>query len=436
MDAYEPLVAMGVALVAGLLIGLEREQSVSAEEREGGTFLGGARTYPLVALAGAVAMLLARPLGAWIVVVAFAGTVAFVAISYSSDVRRGRDRGLTSEVTFMVVLLLGMLAASRDVIEPLARRVLAVGAAAVVVAVLLSAKLLIHGFIRRASREDAFAVLKFLIAAVVVLPLLPDRTYGPLQVMNPFKSGLMIVLIAGIGMVGYLAVRILGPGRGLGLTGVVGGLVSSTAVTLSFSRLARGDAALGAACTMAVTAASTIMVGRVLIEVAVVHRPLLPVLAVPLGAMMLTGVGFALFQFWRSRRGPKGQAEVSFSNPFELSSAVKFGLLFTVVIFVSKAATVYLGAGGTYLAALLAGTTDVDAITLSMANLAKEGSLAPSVAVTSIMLGVAANSVVKAVMASSIGGWAFGRRIALAFGCMLAAGALGIAVVWLAGLGR
>jgi uncharacterized membrane protein (DUF4010 family) len=436
MEAYEPLVAMGVAIAAGLLVGLEREQSVSTEEREGGTFLGGARTYPLVALGGAIAMLVSRTLGPWIVVVAFAGTVAFVAISYASDVHKGRDRGLTSEVTFTVVLLLGMLAASRGVIEPLGRRVLAVAATAVVVAVLLSAKLLIHGFIRRASREDAFAVLKFLIAAVVVLPLLPDRAYGPLQVMNPFKSGLMIVLIAGIGMVGYLAVRILGAGRGLGLTGLVGGLVSSTAVTLGFSRLARGNEALGAACAMAVTAASTIMFGRVLVEVAVVHRPLVPVLAVPLAAMALTGIGFALFQLWRSRRGPKGQAEVSFSNPFELSSAVKFGLLFTVVIFVSKAATVYLGTGGTYLAAVLAGTTDVDAITLSMANLAKEGSLSPSVAVTSIMLGVAANSVVKAVMAASLGGWVFGRRIVLAFGSMLAAGGIGIAIVWLAGLGR
>lgn len=436
MESYEPLMTLGVALAVGLLIGLEREQAAPADEKERAAFLGGVRTFPLVALVGAVAMLLSRSLGVWIAVVAFAGSVGFVAVAYAHDVRQGHDRGLTSEFAFVTVLLLGMLAASRGIVEPLKDRLVAVGAAAVVVAVLLSAKPALHGFVQRVSRQDAYAVLKFLIAAVVVLPLLPDRTYGPLQVVNPSKSGLMIVLIAGISMVGYLAVRILGTGRGLGLTGFVGGLVSSTAVTLSFSRLARGQVGLTAACTMAIVAASSIMFVRVLVEVAVVHRPLVPLVAVPLAAMTLTGAGVALWEYRKSRGGPTGHADVSFSNPFELTSAVKFGLLFTLVIFVSKAATVYLGSGGTYLASVLAGTTDVDAITLSMANLAKEGALTPGVAVTSIMLGVAANTVVKGVMAAPIGGWAFGRRIALAFGAVLAAGAVGVAAVWLGVVGR
>jgi uncharacterized membrane protein (DUF4010 family) len=176
--------------------------------------------------------------------------------------------------------------------------------------------------------------------------------------------------------------------------------------------------------------ASTIMVVRILVEVAVVYRPLVRPLAIPLGAMAVAGVAVALLFF----RGQRAAAEksgdaVSFTNPFELSSAVRFALLFAAVALLAKAAQVYAGAHGMYVAALLAGTTDVDAITLSAAGLAKTG-LEPRVAVLGILLGAASNTAVKTGMALFIGGWRLGRLVLLAMAIVLAAGAAAAAVSW------
>jgi len=302
---------------------------------------------------------------------------------------------------------------------------------AVAATILLSSKPALHKMAQKVSKEDTYATLKFLVVAVVALPLLPNQIMGPLAVLNPFNVGLMIVLIAGIGFIGYVAIRILGTGRGLAITGLVGGLVSSTAVTLSFSGRAKETPRLAPGCALAVVLASAIMYGRVLVEVAVVYAPLLRRLIVPMLAMLVAGAVVSFIFYRRAQEAAKEKADVKFDNPFELSSAIKFGALYAGVLLVAKAATVYLGAGGTYLAGILAGTTDVDAITLSMAALARDG-LDQNVAVTTIILGSASNTVVKGGMAVVLGGGVFGRQIALAFGIMLAAGLAGVAFLWLA----
>lgn len=428
MESYEPFVSLGVALAAGLLIGMERQQSSSEEDH--GNFLGGARTHPLVALVGACSMLLARQLGAVALALGLVAVGAFLLVGYVDDIKKGRDRGLTSEVAFLLSFSLGALALSQGVVEPLERKLIAVASIAVIATLLLSIKLSLHSVLAKASKQDVFATLKFLLVAVVALPLLPDRTFGPLDVLNPRNLGLMVVLIAGISFVGYLAIRILGARRGLGLTGLVGGLVSSTAVTLSFSGKAKEEPRLNASFALAVVLASSVMFLRVLLEVAVVNQALLARLAVPMGAMAVGGALASAFLYRRSRKSEASLPDIQFNNPFELSSALKFAALFGAILLVSKAATTYFGSGATYLTGLLAGTTDVDAITLSMANLAK-GGLAPEVAVTTILIAVASNSVVKATMATVVGGWAFGRIIALSYLCSVALGAAGLGVIWM-----
>ncbi|MCA9595234.1 MAG: MgtC/SapB family protein [Myxococcales bacterium] len=431
MHDLDALLSLGLALLLGLLIGFEREQSAPDDHEERRrTFVGGARTYPLVALAGALTMLLRPVVGVSLVVAGFLVLCAFLGISYWDEMRRRGDRGLTSEAAFMITYLLGALSSS-PVFEPLERRAIVLAFVAVVVTVVLSVKPRLHALAERASKDDVFATLKFLIVAVVVLPLLPNEPFGPYGVLNPFKIGLMVVLIAGIDFVGYVAVRALGAGRGLGLTGIVGGLASSTAVTLSVSRRAKEDPSLRPSCTLAVVTASTVMVPRVLLEVSVVHRPLLSQLWIPLGAMTLGGAIAIGFLYKQSGDvAPKSQ-KLELSNPFELSSALKWGLIFTIVLFASRLAHELLGESGTYLAGLVAGASDVDAITLSMASLAKGGSVDPRVAVTTIMIGAAANTIVKGVMATVIGGWRYGRIVAAAFGGMMVSGAAGLAVVWL-----
>lgn len=429
MEQYEPFIGLCIALAAGLLVGMQREQAALAEGgREDRYFVGGIRTYPLYALAGAVATLLARQAGLWLIGVVFGALVVPLILSYYDDVRRERDRGLTSELAFVITYLLGVLALSEKVIEPPGQKYLVVSAIAVALTGLLSLKQPLHSLAARISAEDIYATLKFLILAVIALPLLPNERMGPLQVLNPFHIGLMIVLMAGLGFAGYVLIRVLGTGRGLALTGFVGGLVSSTVVTLAMSGRARREPAVADACALAVVLASTVMLVRLLILVAVAHAPLLSVLALPVGCMLAAGLVASFFLY---RRGQSATTEdVKFKNPFELGLALKFGLLFAGVLLASKAAQEYLGHRGMYAASVLAGTTDMDAITLSMSDLAKGGA-DPRVAATSILLACASNTAVKGIMAVAMGGWLFGKKVALVFLLMLLAGAGGIAVFWM-----
>ncbi len=429
MDAYEPFVSIGIALAAGLLIGLEREQAQGAEV-DRGSFLGGVRTYPLFALLGALAVLLGPAVSPWLPLATFVGAFALVAISYADDVKKERDRGLTTEASMLVTFLLGALASSTGVVEPVGRRVVVVAALAVVVTFLLSAKPQARALVERVSKDDLYATLKFLIVAVLVLPLLPNTTMGPLDVVNPFNVGLMVVLIAGISFVGYVATRVLGTGRGLAVTALLGGLVSSTAVTLSFAGRARKEPALAAVAAVAIVLASTIMFGRILIEVLVVHPPLLRALTLPLVSMAAAGLIAGAILYRKANAGNQVAAGVPLSNPFELSTAVRFGLLFAAVLVASKAAQVYAGSAGIYAAAVLAGTTDVDAITLSTASLARDG-LDARVATTVILIGAVSNTIVKATLAAGVGGWAVGRPVLVAYGAMLLAATVTASGLWL-----
>ena len=429
MDGHEPLLSLALAGMAGLLIGLERERSRPSDESRL-SFLGGARTHPLLALVGGASMLVARETGAVAVVVAFGALVALLALNYAGEVWRNVHRGITSEVAFLLSFLLGVLALTRGVFEP-TQKIFAVSAIAVVATFLLSAKPTLHPLVQRISSEDVAGTLKFLIVAVVVLPLLPDRAYGPFDVLNPFQVGELMVLISGLSFAGYAAIRLLGPRRGLGLTGVMGGLVSSTAVTLSMARRARERPDIVDSAALAVMLASTVMFARVFVIVAVVNPALRGEVLFPMALGTAGGTAACLALWLRSGRAKPGAQEIAFSNPFDLAAALEFALLFAVILLGSKAATTYLGTAGTYGAGLVAGATDVDAITLSMAKLAGDGGqLSHRVAATTIFLGTASNTLVKGIMAGVAGGWQFGRRVLAAQLAVLGAGTIGAVLAW------
>ena len=427
MDPYEPLLSLGLAVVAGLLVGLEREQSAPVDKAPE-SFLGGARTYPLVALTGALSGLLGRHLGASVVVVAFAAVVVFLVVAYADVVRRGSDRGLTSETAFLITFLLGALSVAHDIIPQGGRRVFTVLGAAVAVTALLSSKPVVQPLIRRLSREDVVSVLKFLIVALLLVPWLPDRDFGPLGALNLRTIGWMMLLVAGVSFVGYAATRLLGPERGLTVTGFVGGLVSSTAVTLAMSSRSRGDAAMERPAALAVVLASSIVFVRVLVVVAFVDLKLATTLAVPMLAMAAVGLGACAFLYRRSAAGSAGEP-LHLKNPVSLSSAFEFALIFAAVMAGSKLASHYLGSAGVYAAALIAGTADMDAIALSMAEMA--GTQVPfAVAATAVVLAGFTNTVVKGGMAVALGSWGYARIVIGSFGAILAAGGLSLLAVW------
>jgi uncharacterized membrane protein (DUF4010 family) len=427
----EPFASLALALAAGLLIGLERERSAPPGPAAD-SFLGGVRTHPLFALVGGLASLATRQVGVTVLALAFLALIVLLAMNYAGDVLRDRGRGITSEAAFLLSFLLGALATSTGALEPFADRALVVAATAVVATFLLSAKATLHPLVQRVTAGDVGATLKFLIVAVVVLPLLPDRIVGPFDVLNPFKLGVLLLLISAISFAGYAAVRLLGPERGLGLTGLVGGFASSTAVTLAMAGRVRERPALLEPAALAVMLASTVMFPRVLVVVAVVNPALVGPLAFPLAAATLGGIAACLVLRRRAARVAHPATAVDFDNPFELGRAVGFALLFAAVLVGSKVASVYLGAGGTYVAGVLGGAADVDTVVLSMSELARGGSLAGKVAATAIFLGAASNTLSKGFLALGTGGLAFGKRVLTAQLAVLAAGAAGAALAWLA----
>lgn len=427
MESYEPYISLGVALGVGLLVGLEREQSrPGPEERRG--FTGGIRTYPLMALGGALGALLARVHGPWVLVALALGLGALLAVGYARDVAQGHS-GLTTEASALVTFALGALALSPAAIDSLPRRSFVVGALAVVTTLLLSQKTELRAFSEKVSKDDVFATLKFLVVAVVMLPLLPDEAVGPWGALNPFHVGVVVASIAGVDFVGYAATRLLG-GRGLVLTGAIGGLVSSTAVTLASAGRAKREPQLGSLAALAVVVACSVMVVRVLAFTVVASGAVAQRLALPLSAMALVGAGAVLLLWLRERRAPSQAQQLTLKNPFELSSAAKFAAFFVVISLVSRWASDRFGASGLYVASALAGLTDVDAITLSMSSLVSKGQLEAAVAAQAVVIAIVSNTLVKLGLAVALGGGVFARRVAAVLGLVAV---VGLVVAFLVG---
>jgi uncharacterized membrane protein (DUF4010 family) len=264
----------------------------------------------------------------------------------------------------------------------------------------------LHQLAERIQKDEIFAILKFGIVTVIVLPLLPNRAFGPFEVLNPRLIWWLVVLISAISMVGYVLMRFWGARQGMAVTGFLGGLASSTATTFGLSRRAREAGPTAARYfALGIVIASTIMFVRVLILAAVIYPALGRSLALPIALPTVLGIvlGFVL---WRKKES-RAEVKLEVKNPMDLSQALQFGLLFAVVLVVSRAAYYYFGSAGVYVASALAGLTDVDAITVSATRLAFDGVVSSSTANASILLACAANTLMKGGIALVIGGRPF-----------------------------
>jgi uncharacterized membrane protein (DUF4010 family) len=302
-------------------------------------------------------------------------------------------------------------------------------ALAIVTAAVLAYKQPLHGLVEKIDWDDIFAGLRLLIATFIVLPLLPSRAVDPWGALNPYSLWLLVLLISSLSLVGYVASRWLGADRGIVLTGLTGGLVSSTAVTLSFARQSREDSRKATAYTLAcgVLLAWCIMFGRVIAEVLVVNRALVTRVLIP---FVMMGAAAAIAAWISFRRGASAAdrtaakaKEVRLRNPFSLTEASKFGAFFAVVLLVVKLVQIRFPGKGLYMVAGLAGMTDVDAITLSMAEYARSGDA--HVAVNAIVLATLTNTTVKCGIVAVLGGAVLRRPVLIATGAILAAAAIG-----------
>ncbi len=410
--------AFAIACLIGALTGLEREKHRSTQE---GSASPGLRTFILVAELGAIAGWLARTLDApWIIAAALASVAAAVMTGYAIAAHAKTGAlGLTSEMATLVVCLLGAM-------TTLGYAPLAVGLG-VITAAVLAYKQSLHGLVERLGWDDVYAGLRLLIAAFVVLPLLPDRAIDPWGALNPASLWRLVLLISSLSLVGYVATRWLGERSGAALTGITGGLVSSTAVTLSFARESRSGSRAAAVLAGGILLAWAIMFARVVVEVFVVNPALVGRVLPPFLAMAAAAGIFAAWLLRGGAKEPQRAAEnVPLTNPFSLTAAMKFAAFFAAVLVVVKLAQQNFPGTGVYVVSALAGLSDVDAITLSMAEQAKSGDA--GMAIAAIVIAVVSNTLVKAGLAASLGSASLRRPMLLAAFAVVASGA---AVAWL-----
>jgi uncharacterized membrane protein (DUF4010 family) len=379
---------LGAALIVGALVGIERERSKALSGNVG---IGGVRTFILFALSGAVASWLGQLFGSpWLFVVTVLAVGALVIAGYVVQSRvKPNAVGLTTEAAGIGVVLLGGACTAGHAEVALAL--------AIAVSAVLAYKEPMHGLVAKLGPDDISAGVKLLAATFIVLPLLPREAIDPWGAIRPHSLWTLVVLIAALSLVGYVATRALGPGRATAVTGLTGGLVSSTAVTLAFARQSRDeDGGTDDALAAGLLLAWCVMNLRVVALAGFVHLPLVRPLALPFAVMTVVTLAAVLLLLRRTwRREPTQAAPMHLKNPFSLTSAVKFGLLFAVVLLFVALVRRYYPGQGYYVVAALAGLTDVDAITLSMAALARDGGTDLGTAAGTMVVAALANTLVK-----------------------------------------
>ncbi len=418
MDGSEPFLRLAAALAIGVLIGLER--GWQSRELPEGARGAGIRTFGLIGLLGGITASLAETLGPMAMVAIFSAFAVIMLIGRLRAAEITHDMGLTTTIAALLTFALAAMAVIGD--AALA------AAGAVVTALLLGVKPTLHAWLEHLSRDELFAVLQLLVMSVVLLPVLPDRGFGPWAALNPFELWLMVVLVAGISFVGYVTVRIAGKRVGLLLAGLAGGLVSSTAVALGFSRLARRDPDDRRVLAAAIVVAASTMFPRTLLLAGAIDGRLLLPLAWPLGLAGLVGFACAAaLAMGAPMTADERAGEVRLRNPFELGMALKFGLLLAGVVLLARAVLAWMGDAGLYAVAAISGLTDVDAVTLSFSRMAAE-QVAVSVVVLGIVIATASNTLVKAGLATAIGGGKLGLLVGLPLIACLMAGGFGLAL--------
>jgi uncharacterized membrane protein (DUF4010 family) len=391
-----------VSLGIGLLMGLERERRPSGK--------AGLRTFALTALFGTLCAFIAERTGSpWLPAAGLAAIAAMIIAAHT--VRPDpEDPGTTTVVALLLCFVLGVLVGLGE--EQLATMI-AIGST-----VLLYFKTELHGIAARLTRQDLISILQFAVLSLVVLPILPDQGYGPQGALNPYQAWLMVVLVSGVSLAGYAALRIAGNRHGAPVVGLFGGLVSSTATTLVFARHARDNRDLIPTAALVVLLANLVMLVRLMVIAAVLAPRLLSGVLWVFGPGLAAGIA-AVALIWHRLEQRSDLPVPEVSNPTELRTALTFGALYAVVLQTGAWLRELVGDTGMYAVALLSGLTDVDAVSLSALRLFDLGQLAGQATVTTMVLAAFANLVFKGGVVWVTGGTGLVRRVAPGFGVIM-----------------
>ncbi len=397
---YTVVTSIVIALLLGFMIGMQRTLTYLPEGEE--AFAGG-RTFALLSLCGYLAGLLSERIEGFVFAVMLVVGL-LIGLSYYLKVTRFHKRGMTTQIAAVITFLLGLM-----LYENLQTYAVFI---AVLTVVLLEMKPRLRRFESHLSASDIHAAIVLLAMSFIVLPMLPDEMIGPYHLFNPYKTWLMAVIIAAISFAGYAAIKLLGQKHGVYITGAAGGLISSTAVSISLSKMFEKQYELLDNYAGGIAVACTFMYLRVLFEAVVIQPELALYLAPAYLAASLGGLAFSYFLYAHSKT-----ADISFENttvaknPLQLSEAIKFGILFGIIYGAIAFVQTRYGDIGVYIVSVFSGITDVDAITLSLSELAKDGKLAMIASINGIVIASVTNSLVKLGIVFWLGGGRLGWRM-------------------------
>jgi len=402
------LVGLGIALALGLLIGLQREWALDKPI--------GLRSFGLISLLGGFAALFLDSAGGWPLA---AGLLA-LAIVLATKTHSSEHSGVTTLVAALVAYLIGAAAVAGHWMHATVL--------AGLVTLVLHWKKPMHGVVERLGENDLATITRFVLITLVILPILPDRAFGPWEVFNPFETWLLVVLIVAINLAGYVAFRLIGERAGGWLAGIVGGLVSSTATTFSYAQLTRRGVHLGPVAALVILTASTVVYARIALEISFVAPALTQEIIGPattMGAFLLVG-SLTVFLLLKNRT----QAELpDRNNPAQLKMALSFGAIYVAVLFAVAAARDWIGNDAVYIVAFVSGLTDVDALTLSVSSLFGNEKLDADTAWRAIFLASLSNLSFKTALAVAVGSASL-RRWILWTGLPVLLGGAGILTLW------
>ncbi len=410
LDLYTRI---GIALGIGLLMGVQREKVDKAP--------GGIRTFALIALFGSFSALLADEFGQWLLPAAFLSLTGLIVMANWLETKKDPEygAGITSEIAALLVFGISayLIHGQKEV------AVVSAG----VIALLLHYKDPLHAFVGKMSEGDLKAIMQFVLISLVILPVLPNETYDPYDVLNPFKIWLMVVLIVGISLFGYVAFKLFSAKAGTLLGGILGGMVSSTATTISAARDAKDSPSRATAAALIIMIATAVSIVRVLLEVFTVANPFFFRIVAPFSVLL--GVFLILTFILYRRKSEEIVGKAAPGNPAQLKPALIFGLLYAVVLFVVAFTREKFGESGLYVVAVLSGLTDVDAITLSTAQMMNKDRVGVDTGWRLIMVATLANTLFKGGAVAFLGGKALLKRIVVLYGIAILSG-IAIILLW------
>ncbi|WP_114766886.1 MgtC/SapB family protein [Vibrio rhodolitus] len=402
-----------IALLLGAIVGTQRGWVMRNSVE--GSRVAGIRTFSLVGLLGGLVGILAAHYSPLLIGFALIALVILACIAFVIQQKKSEDISITGVVSLIVTFVLGTLAVSGEAVVA--------AAAAVITAVVLDNKKELHQALQKLQEYELDAALRLLLISIVLLPLLPNQTYGPWNALNPYEIWWMVVLIASISFVGYFAIKIGGTKRGILFTSVFAGLSSSTALTLQFSHLSREQANISPLLASGILLSCGTMFPRLLIVLSVLNPQLVKILW-PIVLVMMVALYLPAWWIWRSSKIETVEQPNQKTNPLALQSALFFGVVLAVIMLLSHALSDWFGNAGTLILAALSGITDVDAISLALGRQSTQ-TLSVQTAALGIFIAASVNTIVKMGMVVSIGNKALWSKVApVMIGCVLSGGAV------------